>query len=118
MTPIRALGAMSGTSMDGVDAAVLITDGLTITGFGESAYRAFSDADRAIIARAMGQWHEGPDVPAAAAVVEAVHADLLSAFPAEVLGFHGQTLIHEPDHRRTHQAGDGARLANLLQMAT
>ena len=35
---IRALGAMSGTSLDGVDAAVLETDGITIKGFGPVEY--------------------------------------------------------------------------------
>ena len=35
-----ALGAMSGTSLDGVDAAVLVTDGHGIEAFGPSRYRA------------------------------------------------------------------------------
>ena len=37
--PVRALGAMSGTSLDGVDAAVVETDGDRIIGFGETGYR-------------------------------------------------------------------------------
>ncbi|MGB3554983.1 MAG: anhydro-N-acetylmuramic acid kinase, partial [Jannaschia sp.] len=41
MQTIRALGAMSGTSLDGVDAAELWTDGETIDRFGVSAYRAY-----------------------------------------------------------------------------
>ncbi|MEM7490781.1 MAG: anhydro-N-acetylmuramic acid kinase [Pseudomonadota bacterium] len=115
MEPIRALGAMSGTSMDGVDAAELITDGETIHGFGRSDYLAYSEADRAAIRAAAGQWPDGAHVAAAAEVVETVHARLLSRFPeAELVGFHGQTLAHDPANRRTHQAGDGAVLAEIL----
>ncbi len=114
MEPIRALGAMSGTSMDGVDAAVVVTDGETIAGFGEVGYSAYSAAGRAVIARAMGQWPGGPDVAAAARVVEEAHAALLGPMEAEIVGFHGQTLAHDPAGCRTHQVGDGAGLAERL----
>lgn len=116
MEPIRALGAMSGTSMDGVDAAELWTDGETIHRFGASAYRAFEEEERDVIRRAMGQWQGDGDVAAATEVVETAHARLLAGFKAEVIGFHGQTLAHDPANRRTHQAGDGALLAEILQV--
>jgi anhydro-N-acetylmuramic acid kinase len=115
MEPIRALGAMSGTSLDGVDAAELWTDGETIHRFGASRYAAYSDAERAALRSALGCWPGEAGVEAAAEVVERVHARLLAGFPeAELLGFHGQTLAHDPGARRTHQVGDGARLARLL----
>ncbi|MCK0166985.1 anhydro-N-acetylmuramic acid kinase [Jannaschia sp. S6380] len=115
MEAIRALGAMSGTSLDGVDAAELITDGETIEGFGATGYLPYSAAERARLRAALGQWQDGPDVPAAAEVVETVHARLLSRFAeARVVGFHGQTLAHDPERRRTHQTGDGALLAEVL----
>ncbi len=117
MDRIRALGAMSGTSMDGVDAAMLTTDGETIGTFGESAFAAFTDAERGAIRGAKGRWQGAPGVAEAAEVVEAAHVRLLSRFPdAEVVGFHGQTLAHDPAGGRTHQAGDGARLAEALQV--
>lgn len=112
--PVWALGAMSGTSMDGVDAAVIQTDGERIFGFGEVGYRAYRDAERASIRKALGQWPGGPDVAQAAEVVETAHAELLSQFSADLIGFHGQTLAHDPAGRRTHQAGDGAVLAAVL----
>ena len=52
----RALGAMSGTSLDGVDAAVVETDGETIFDFGESGYRAYDAGERAVLAAALGAW--------------------------------------------------------------
>jgi anhydro-N-acetylmuramic acid kinase len=46
--------------------------------------------------------------------VEAVHAEICAGLEVvDAIGFHGQTLAHDPDNGRTHQAGDGARLARL-----
>ena len=113
--PIWALGAMSGTSLDGVDAAMVLTDGETITEFGPHAYHPFTEAERATIRAAFGRWPGDPGVDAAAAVVEAAHAALLSRFTgADVVGFHGQTLAHDPAGRGTHQCGNGAVLAEVL----
>ncbi len=48
-------------------------------------------------------------------MVETAHAELLAGFQgAELVGFHGQTLAHDPGGRGTHQAGDGAVLAEVL----
>lgn len=113
--PIRALGAMSGTSLDGVDAAIVDTDGKQIFGFGESKYRAYSDAERRVLHAALGQW-QGGDVDAAAAVIDAAHAQALAGFEGvDLIGFHGQTLAHEPRGRGTLQVGNGAVLAEVLQ---
>lgn len=108
---------MSGTSLDGVDAAVVVTDGETITAFEQSDYRPYTAAERATIRAALGRWPGEPGVQAAAEVVEEAHAELLSRFDGvELVGFHGQTLAHEPGGRGTHQAGDGAVLAAVLDL--
>ncbi|SFS12464.1 anhydro-N-acetylmuramic acid kinase [Yoonia litorea] len=108
----RILGLMSGTSLDGVDAAVIETDGETIRAFGQTAYRAYSDAERATLKAALGQW-QTDDVRAAADVVEAAHLAVMADFhDIALVGFHGQTLAHDPDNRQTHQCGDGQRIAD------
>jgi len=113
--PIWALGAMSGTSLDGVDAAMLRTDGVSIFGFGESRYRAFSEAERTVLIAALGKWPGESGVAEAAELAETAHAELLDGFKdADIVGFHGQTLAHEPAGRGTHQAGNGSILAEVL----
>ncbi|WP_264213272.1 anhydro-N-acetylmuramic acid kinase [Leisingera thetidis] len=111
---VRALGAMSGTSLDGVDAAVVVTDGARIHGFGESSYREYTAAERSVLRAGLGKW-TGPEVDAAAEVCDAAHAEVLAGFPeAEIIGFHGQTLAHAPRRQGTLQVGDGAALAERL----
>ncbi|WP_439124332.1 anhydro-N-acetylmuramic acid kinase [Marivita sp.] len=112
--PIWALGAMSGTSLDGVDAAMVLTDGVTISEFGGCGYRGYTDAEQAVLRMALGKW-PGDDLDAAASVILDAHIAALRGFDAEVVGFHGQTLAHEPQGRGTHQLGDGAALAEALE---
>ena len=112
--PLKALGAMSGTSLDGVDAAVVETDGHVITNFGASAYRPYSAEERRVLRAALGCW-SGPEVEAAARVVDAAHAEVLSGFEdVDLVGFHGQTLAHAPRAQGTLQVGDGGLLAERL----
>ncbi len=112
----RALGAMSGTSLDGVDAAMIETDGETIFGFGEAVYHPYAAKERAVLAEALGRW-PGDALEAAFDVVMGAHVAALGGFDgAEIVGFHGQTLAHEPGGRGTHQLGDGAALAGALDL--
>ncbi|MEJ6388231.1 anhydro-N-acetylmuramic acid kinase [Gymnodinialimonas ulvae] len=111
----RVAGAMSGTSFDGVDVAVIETDGVDIMAFGEVGETAYSEADRAVLRAAMGAWPGEARAQAAAEVVEAAHiAALADISDVSLLGFHGQTLAHDPEGGRTHQVGDGQVLADAL----
>jgi anhydro-N-acetylmuramic acid kinase len=113
--PVWALGTMSGTSLDGVDAAMLLTDGHTITEFGPHAYRPYTAYEQATIRAALGSWPGDEGVAEAAELVETAHAEVLSRFSgADIIGFHGQTLAHDPRGQGTHQAGNGAVLAQVL----
>ncbi|MBW4708062.1 anhydro-N-acetylmuramic acid kinase [Roseobacter sp. YSTF-M11] len=111
---VTALGAMSGTSLDGVDAAILRTDGERIEGFGPASYRGYSPAEQAILRGALGQW-AGDAVEAATDVIEQAHLALFEDFSGyDLVGFHGQTLAHAPRARGTLQVGDGAWLSQAL----
>jgi anhydro-N-acetylmuramic acid kinase len=108
---------MSGTSLDGVDAAWIETDGEQVFSHGPSLtmpYDASLRADlRGILDRADGLAAHDPDLLDAVARLTEVHVQAVLALdrPADVIGFHGQTILHQPHNRRTWQVGDAALLA-------
>ncbi len=119
-----ALGLMSGTSCDGVDAALVRTDGLRQVERGPSLSHAYPDAFGRRLRSVLGG--RGPIAEVAEELTRR-HADAVADLlgraglsPAEVdlLGFHGQTVLHEPEKRRTWQIGDGALLARLTGIDT
>ncbi|HZD90758.1 MAG TPA: anhydro-N-acetylmuramic acid kinase [Pseudolabrys sp.] len=129
---MRAIGLMSGTSLDGVDVALLDTDGQAITGFGPTGYRPYSEAERDLLRRALAAGADLTDRTArpgvlaeADAFVTRVQAETVEAFleteridraGIDVVGFHGQTVLHRPERRLTVQIGDGQALARRLFM--
>ncbi len=127
---LTAIGLMSGTSMDGIDAAVLTSDGMRIFSHGPAHERPYSHEERRIIAAAMQAAAElAPDAPWPPAIIKAdemitrTHSEAvrqlldaagLSASEIDLVGFHGQTLVHRPEQGFTLQAGDGAALRAAL----
>ena len=123
---MRVMGFMSGTSLDGVDVAIIETDGRDDVVQGATGFAAFSDGERAILARATRDalaWNGYGDQPAilagAAGVIEAAHVlagrDLLSRCgPVDLIGFHGQTVLHRPERGLTVQIGDPQVIADGL----
>jgi anhydro-N-acetylmuramic acid kinase len=113
----RTIGLMSGTSLDGVDAAWLETDGETVTAFGPSLTIPYDPALRsdlrAILDLAPGMAQGDARLSSAEARLTEYHVQAVKALerPADLIGFHGQTILHQPGRRRTWQIGDPARLA-------
>jgi len=122
--PLRVLGFMSGTSMDGVDVALVETDGERIfrpVAAGTRPYpQAFRDRLAALV-RTRGADPLASEVLAReladlhAAAAEALLAGLPPAERrVELAGFHGHTVDHRPKRGITLQIGDAARLAGRL----
>ena len=128
MAAMTVLGMMSGTSMDGVDAAVLVTDGQSITAFGPHLFRPYTEMERSALRAALAEAPALTDRAArpgalakAEQIVTDIHAEaagqLLRENPAtkiELVGFHGQTVFHAPERGLTVQIGDGPALARRL----
>lgn len=111
----RVLGMMSGTSMDGVDAAIVTTDGEDTIEYGPFMSVDYPPEVRERLLAARG-WSPSDDV---ARLVEAWHGhDVINdpSLSPELIGFHGQTLAHDPDAGRTLQAGSGTRLADMWRV--
>ena len=130
LSSVLAIGLMSGTSQDGVDVALIDTDGETIAQFGPTACRPYTRDERTLLRRAtaaaasLTERTARPGIVAEAeALVTEAHAEAVETFltangikaaDVAVIGFHGQTLLHRPERRLTVQIGDGRALAVRL----
>lgn len=130
----KAVGLMTGSSMDGVDAAILITDGVTRADFGGARFAPYTNSFRKQLyegERVLGA-HQGDlraalaNHPSLAETIQqlteqhgALVEDLLKQIGLEpsnldVIGFHGQNWYHAPHQKRTVQVGHAAYLARRL----
>jgi len=127
---IRAIGLMSGTSMDGVDVALIETDGEAAVTAGATSFLPYSEEDRHLLRAALADAVHLADrqarpetLAAAEAMITKRHIEAVETFLAaekidrqsiEVAGFHGQTVLHRPERKLTVQIGDGAALALMI----
>ncbi len=125
---LTAIGLMSGTSMDGIDAALLETDGENVIRRGPSLYVPYDDDLRGRwkqalqTAKAVVERGDRPgDLADAERVLTLCHTAVVKSFLArhnlkpdeiDLIGFHGQTVLHRPDTGVTVQIGDGPLLAS------
>jgi len=132
MSWFKSIGVMSGTSMDGVDVAFIETDGVSAIRQGPRAFFPYSESDRAALREALSEAASLTDRdarPGALATAQALitgrHQTAVEDFLAgngltrsgvDIIGFHGQTVLHRPERRLTVQIGDGDSLAQALRM--
>ena len=133
MTVQTAIGLMSGTSMDGIDVAMLRTDGAFLVERGPSFFVPYDAGFRRRIeqslqvAKSIVARNERPgELAVLEHEITGRHADAVDSFLRNlrldrnvvgVVGFHGQTVLHRPDRALTVQLGDGDALARLTGMS-
>src|SRR5436190_4937403 len=129
---LTAVGLMSGTSLDGVDVALIETDGKRVQSFGPCGYRPYTERERGLLRQALTEAVHLPQRDArpgilreAEQVVTTAHAEAVATFTAQhrisreeidIVGFHGQTVLHRPEKRMTVQIGDAAALARAIHI--
>lgn len=114
---------MSGTSLDGVDVALIETDGETVSSQGPATTVAYDEPLRRRIRDIFGAEKPSPEIEAVEEALTEVHVEAarwwsrqsgIALSTLDVVGFHGQTITHRPERRFTWQIGDGAALAKAL----
>ena len=113
-----ALGLMSGTSLDGIDVAMVETDGYRRVIAGPALTISYPREFRERLRLVLGG--VGPIAPVEDELTR-LHAaavgEFLQRYPAtavDIVGLHGHTILHRPAERRTWQLGDGKLLAHLV----
>jgi anhydro-N-acetylmuramic acid kinase len=120
------LGFMSGTSLDGVDAAVIQTDGEIVSAFGPAETLPYGPAERAVLESAVENalrasycdtdrslFQEAEEV-ILETHVRLAHKLMQLTGTVDLVGFHGQTVLHRPERKLTVQIGNPAGLARTL----
>lgn len=125
----KVIGLMSGTSLDGIDAALVDTDGEGIAIPGPAITAPYDPETRAMLRAALNDAlgvAKGAPVPFSIREAERrsteAHANAVKTLLAKaglqpqqvaLIGYHGQTILHRPTQRWTWQIGDSALLARL-----
>ncbi len=129
---MQALGLMSGTSLDGIDVALVTTDGESHVVRGPAMTLPYNPEMRALLLEAIADSKDIEDrrdrpahLPHAERELTELHGAAVSHFlrkqgitrdQIDVIGFHGQTVLHRPDDRLTVQLGIGEMLADLTRI--
>lgn len=117
-----AIGMMSGTSLDGVDAALIKTDGVQVLERGSHITVPFEDNLFHLLHEAV---HGRGDMLKIERDLTRMHADVVKQLLQQsgfryrdigVIGFHGQTVAHRPKEGITWQIGNGSLLAALTKI--
>ena len=123
-----SLGLMSGTSMDGIDASIIRSDGENEY---QSTFDEFFEYDQALykdLVNLRNKINSANDIIVNSELVSEIerkitlyHAEICnkiinkSDHEVDLIGFHGQTIFHDASQKISKQLGDGSLLSSLLK---
>ena len=123
-----SLGLMSGTSMDGIDASIIRSDGENEY---ESTFDEFFEYDQVLykdLVNLRNKINSANDIIVNSELVSEIerkitlyHAEICnkiinkSDHEVDLVGFHGQTIFHDASQKISKQLGDGSLLSSLLK---
>ncbi|MDC0074823.1 anhydro-N-acetylmuramic acid kinase [Alphaproteobacteria bacterium] len=120
-----AIGLMSGTSLDGVDAAVIYSDGLTKIDYGPAITIDYNSSFRKNLRSIIGQKHYNGKILSIEseltdyhiyAVNKLIEDNSLNNEELDIISFHGQTISHDPSNQHTFQIGDPIKLSKYTKI--
>lgn len=112
---LTVLGFMSGTSLDGVDAAVVTTNGQNYLETLDFISVPYPEKVKQAVRAAFGKTKPDETTREAERLVTDVYStiakQLVKMHDIELIGLHGQSITHIPEKQFTWQLGDGDRLS-------
>ena len=116
-----SLGIMTGTSLDGLDMSVIKSDGINNIAFLDGISYNFNDEIRESLHSILGSKKRDTFIDIVENnytnfIIKKIERFLLNkTYSIDLIGFHGQTILHKPKEAISWQIGDAKKISNYFK---